>query len=1021
MEQKVSLKIDLTGFNSAMSKIKNDLNNITAKTVRITANASDIDEVKKKISQLPKDTKISLNLKSNSVEEANNAKKALDGIPNIKNINVNVQTGTSIARIGFLGASITGLKSAIDIAVRGFDFMKSAIEGAIENEQSIAKLNTVIRSTGNLTGIGANEFKKMADEMARISNYEDDEILSQVTSTLLTFKNIGGDLFKESQQAVVDMAAMFGGDLQTNAIRLGKAINDPVSGLGSLSKIGIQFSEEQEKQIKNYVKMGNLAKAQQIILNEVNSQVGGQAKAQVSPLESLKKTFKEVTESLAGRLIPLLKTMASTMKSFVTTGMVSFITQMGAAYLITSKIIPNITNQVNKYKQAKQELAESKTLLDEMNLKLQNQIQHQRTIMALKKQTKDIDDKLSKQDKEDFDNLLPDAKSVDLMEKFDEEIERTSKNIEEQTLIVKEQEAAVKSMTNKKWKLLLDFGTLVAAGAAIGFVVNLLDNLKVKLFDVKNVTLSWSNVFPLLGIAAMKAIEPITKLFILIGKTFNKEKWKDMSVNEIYDLLIGDLEKKAGITSSNMQKNVDEMVEANKRKYLEEKQAAKVAEDERKKEYKQKYQDLVNSYKTELEKLEEKHNEEVRLAGNNKELLSRIEKKYQEDKVKLNNEAIDKTMQSSVEYYNQQQELVKNLAKTEEEVRLKNSESNNKIYQENIQRDMDYWKTVGENRRKEIELLSNDIMLAFKPIDSGLNTVFNNINDKMNGHKVNWMNVLKAMQASAINIFGDIVANYIKGLFKQSIADKAYYVKKKAMKVADWMEDKALNMESYILVKEYLFKKWVIEKAMYVKDKAMYVKKKAMKAAHLVWEYAADKKAAIKNVALSTWTFMKTLPSIIMTIGAKIFSSFASIPFGLGYIPATALIATIIGSIKKLGKGFKSGGYTGSGSDDEEAGVVHKGEYVIPAKNVKGNLSYLNTLNTMLSSGYKLSDIMLSNKTNSLSPFSTSNIEAKLDALNRNLINLENKVNITVQTSDPRVQIRRENAIRNQMLLNGER
>ena len=46
------------------------------------------------------------------------------------------------------------------------------------------------------------------------------------------------------------MSTAFGQDLQSSAIQLGKALNDPVAGIGALQRIGVQFTEAQKNTIK---------------------------------------------------------------------------------------------------------------------------------------------------------------------------------------------------------------------------------------------------------------------------------------------------------------------------------------------------------------------------------------------------------------------------------------------------------------------------------------------------------------------------------------------------------------------------------------------------------------------------------------------------------------------------------------------------------------------------------------------------------------------------------------------------
>jgi hypothetical protein len=95
---------------------------------------------------------------------------------------------------------------------------------------------------------------------------------------LLTFRNIGANEFPRAQQAALDLQTTFG-DLNTASVMLGKALNDPIKGVTALGRAGVTFSQEQKDQIKYFTETNQLAKAQEIILSEVEHQVGGTAAA----------------------------------------------------------------------------------------------------------------------------------------------------------------------------------------------------------------------------------------------------------------------------------------------------------------------------------------------------------------------------------------------------------------------------------------------------------------------------------------------------------------------------------------------------------------------------------------------------------------------------------------------------------------------------------------------------------------------------------------------------------------------
>jgi hypothetical protein len=70
-----------------------------------------------------------------------------------------------------------------------------------------------------------------------------------------------------------------GTDAKSAAISLGKALNDPKTQLSAMARVGIKFSNSQTEFIKHLVDSGQLQKAQTVILEELQNEFGGVARA----------------------------------------------------------------------------------------------------------------------------------------------------------------------------------------------------------------------------------------------------------------------------------------------------------------------------------------------------------------------------------------------------------------------------------------------------------------------------------------------------------------------------------------------------------------------------------------------------------------------------------------------------------------------------------------------------------------------------------------------------------------------
>ena len=154
--------------------------------------------------------------------------------------------------------------------------IKKAISNTIEQERVTAQLNQVLKSTGRYTAELSDELRAYGAHLQTVSTFGDEAIIS-ITNMLLTFTQLGDDVFPRAQQAVLDVATAMGTDLKSASIQLGKALNDPKEGMTALSRSGITFSQAQKDVIKALVDTGKVAEAQRLILDELETQFGGSA------------------------------------------------------------------------------------------------------------------------------------------------------------------------------------------------------------------------------------------------------------------------------------------------------------------------------------------------------------------------------------------------------------------------------------------------------------------------------------------------------------------------------------------------------------------------------------------------------------------------------------------------------------------------------------------------------------------------------------------------------------------------
>lgn len=172
-----------------------------------------------------------------------------------------------------------------------------------ESEQALARMEAVLKATGGAAGLTSQELQNFAAQMQQTTMFEDDAVIS-AQAVLLTFKQIGSDVFPAATMAAADMATVMGMDLQSAITMVGKALNEPVEGIGALRRVGVQLTDQQEAMVKALMDVNDVAGAQAIIMGELESQFGGAAEAAAATstgaLAQMKNAFGDVKEAIGG-------------------------------------------------------------------------------------------------------------------------------------------------------------------------------------------------------------------------------------------------------------------------------------------------------------------------------------------------------------------------------------------------------------------------------------------------------------------------------------------------------------------------------------------------------------------------------------------------------------------------------------------------------------------------------------------------------------------------------------------------
>jgi hypothetical protein len=220
--------------------------------------------------------------------------------------------GSAMKSVAKGTAVVTAAVAAAGAAVGAMAY-KLILSGEAANSAD-ARVRNIAKSMG-LFGDQSDEVAERLNNLAdkiELQTGVDGNSIQMTQAKLLTFKELAktadelGGNFDRATQAAVDMGAAGFGSAESNAVQLGKALNDPIKGIVALRKSGITFTEEEKAKIKTLAESNQMLEAQALVLSAIEKQVGGTAlataDASVQIKAALSQGFEEVGKPLASAL-----------------------------------------------------------------------------------------------------------------------------------------------------------------------------------------------------------------------------------------------------------------------------------------------------------------------------------------------------------------------------------------------------------------------------------------------------------------------------------------------------------------------------------------------------------------------------------------------------------------------------------------------------------------------------------------------------------------------------------------------
>jgi len=195
-----------------------------------------------------------------------------------------------------------------------------SVNAAEESEIAFRRLSSTFKTMGETDNKAAIAAANYASQLQTRIGVEDEEIQA-VQSKIASFRKVSDEtarmsgVFDRATEAAFDLAAGGFGEASSNAVQLGKALQNPALGAQALAKAGA-LNKSDIPLIKQIQATYGLGAAQEYVLKAVEKQVKGQAANTATSAAKMKVAFSEVAETAGKTLLPTVaKTMASVGKA----------------------------------------------------------------------------------------------------------------------------------------------------------------------------------------------------------------------------------------------------------------------------------------------------------------------------------------------------------------------------------------------------------------------------------------------------------------------------------------------------------------------------------------------------------------------------------------------------------------------------------------------------------------------------------------------------------------------------------
>lgn len=185
-------------------------------------------------------------------------------------------------QLDLMGTASSKVSTALAGLATGFTLDK-LVESITAAQQATADLDRQFAQFGGTVGVSEADMVAFADTVSKSTTLTS-ESLREAQANLLNYTTVTGQSFLDARDLVADLASKMGGDAAEAATLLGRALQNPVSGIRLLAQVGVTLTQSQRQTIASLEQTGGAAQATAFIMDTLKQHLQGAAEAATNTL-----------------------------------------------------------------------------------------------------------------------------------------------------------------------------------------------------------------------------------------------------------------------------------------------------------------------------------------------------------------------------------------------------------------------------------------------------------------------------------------------------------------------------------------------------------------------------------------------------------------------------------------------------------------------------------------------------------------------------------------------------------------